>query len=373
MSVSSIRKANKVLIVIPALAIQLLASGFTTSPTQETTPSQGVTSVNHKLEYFNKDIITIQAGDTKIVNKLLNRIYEDGVSLAVNPQAEASVAPNTLRYTAGNYEVTFENFDPTVAGEQDIYMYLQNTSKSNISDNYKLSAVDTKDDTTEIAGVINTYHLNVKVEDSAKPVIELSETEIELELDAEFNPSDYVSACYDLVDGTLPYEINTNVDTSVAGDYSSTYTAVDKNGNATEVTMFVTVKEEEKEEVKETRSASSSSNNQNFGVATGSISAAALSQVGQNQDCTALVSRSLAAVGINYRGAPAGYMSLGPIVSASQAKPGDVIYYANGGTGFAHVAIYIGNGQAVHGGWHGNQTVVASAYVGSGPVFISIN
>lgn len=115
---------------------------------------------------------------------------------------------------------------------------------------------------------------------------------------------------------------------------------------------------------------SSSSNTMFLPSANGSVASAAMAQVGIYQDCTALVSNSLRAVGIYFRGWPANYMSLGQVTSNPQ--PGDIIYYANGGTGAAHVAIYIGNGKAVHGGWRGNQTVVGSAYVGSGPVFIRI-
>ena len=33
----------------------------------------------------------------------------------------------------------------------------------------------------------------------------------------------------------------------------------------------------------------------------------------------------------------------------------------------AHIAVYIGNGQAVHGGYNGSETVVASAYLGQAP------
>ena len=102
-----------------------------------------------------------------------------------------------------------------------------------------------------------------------------------------------------------------------------------------------------------------------------SISEAALAQVDTIQDCTMLVTNALAANGIYYHGWPAGYLSLGTITNNPQ--PGDLIYYADGGLGMAHIAVYIGNGQAVHGGWHGNQTVIESAYVGSGPVFIHID
>lgn len=102
------------------------------------------------------------------------------------------------------------------------------------------------------------------------------------------------------------------------------------------------------------------------------IAAAALAQLGVNQDCTALVSNSLRAVGINFHDWPAGYLSLGRTVSAAEAQPGDVIYYADGGVGVPHVAVYIGNGQAVHGGFLGYTTKVYDAFVGSGPVFIRV-
>ncbi len=102
------------------------------------------------------------------------------------------------------------------------------------------------------------------------------------------------------------------------------------------------------------------------------IAAAAQAQIGVIQDCTRLASNSLAAAGINFHGWPAGYLSLGRTVSAAEAIPGDLIYYADGGMGAAHIAVYIGGGQAVHGGFNGNQTVVAPAHLGSGPVFIRV-
>jgi cell wall-associated NlpC family hydrolase len=85
-----------------------------------------------------------------------------------------------------------------------------------------------------------------------------------------------------------------------------------------------------------------------------------------------LVTRSLAAVGINFHDWPIGYFSLGSQISAQEAAPGDLIYYANGGSGLAHIAIYAGNGRAIHGGFNGNQTVEFTANVGSGPVFIRL-
>jgi cell wall-associated NlpC family hydrolase len=103
-----------------------------------------------------------------------------------------------------------------------------------------------------------------------------------------------------------------------------------------------------------------------------SIAAAAYAQLGVAQDCTRLATNSLAAVGINYHGWPAGYLSLGRTVSAAEATPGYLAYYENGGMGLAHIAVYVGNGQAVHGGWNGGTTALFSVNVGSGPVFIRV-
>lgn len=103
-----------------------------------------------------------------------------------------------------------------------------------------------------------------------------------------------------------------------------------------------------------------------------SIAAAAYAQIGIAQDCTRLASNALAAAGINFHGWPAGYLSLGRTVSAGEARPGDLAYYKNGGTGMAHIAVYVGNGMAVHGGWNGGTTSLQSVNVGSGPVFIRV-
>lgn len=98
----------------------------------------------------------------------------------------------------------------------------------------------------------------------------------------------------------------------------------------------------------------------------------AKSQVGTIQDCTALAEKALQAAGVSGVGdeSPESLMEFGTQVSNPQ--PGDLVYYADGGAGVAHNAIYIGDGKAVHGGWEGNQTVVESVDIGSGPVFYRV-
>lgn len=103
------------------------------------------------------------------------------------------------------------------------------------------------------------------------------------------------------------------------------------------------------------------------------ILAAARAQIGVNQDCTMLVTNSLKSVGINFHDWPAGYLSLGTVVSAADAQPGDLIYYVDGGGGMAHIAVKSeGNNRAIHGGFNGNQTIEFSANVGSGPIYIRV-
>ena len=107
------------------------------------------------------------------------------------------------------------------------------------------------------------------------------------------------------------------------------------------------------------------------GVASTLVSSA-YGQVGISQDCTAMVEKALRAAGKSVGDlAPAQFLSYGTQVSTPQ--PGDLLYYSDGGAGVAHIAIYVGNGQAVHGGWTGYTTALASADVGSGYVAIRVN
>lgn len=82
------------------------------------------------------------------------------------------------------------------------------------------------------------------------------------------------------------------------------------------------------------------------------IYAAALSQLGVTQDCTSLVTNSLAAAGVYFHGWPEEYACVG--TWTSDPIPGDIVIYSG------HVAVYAGNGMAVHGGWNGYTTALAS-------------
>ena len=78
--------------------------------------------------------------------------------------------------------------------------------------------------------------------------------------------------------------------------------------------------------------------------------------------CTQVVQQALANAGVSdaYQLWPDQYQGVyGYYTNSPQA--GDLIYYNNGGRGVDHIAVYIGNGQAVHGNYNG-KTVIADAY-----------
>lgn len=86
---------------------------------------------------------------------------------------------------------------------------------------------------------------------------------------------------------------------------------------------------------------------------------AAMAQLGWAQDCTALVENSLRAVGFSAGdlGTSVGeYTRYGTVVTDGSYAPGDILIWPG-----AHVAIYAGNGLAVHGGFNGS-TVLATAF-----------
>ena len=78
--------------------------------------------------------------------------------------------------------------------------------------------------------------------------------------------------------------------------------------------------------------------------------------------CTQVVQQALANAGVSdaYQLWPDQYQGVYGYYTDSPLA-GDLIYYNNGGRGVDHIAVYIGNGQAVHGNYNG-KTVIADAY-----------
>lgn len=167
--------------------------------------------------------------------------------------------------------------------------------------------------------------------DVSAPQITLSDKSTELVVGDDFKISDYVKEVVDDEDGALEYKTIGDVDTSQTGTYNVVVQAKDSLGNINEKGItFTVVKDLQK-------------------TFYNKIAEAAIAQIGVEQDCTMLVTNSLKAVGINFHGWPIEYKTLGEWTDTP--VPGDIIIYEG------HVALYIGNGRAIHGGWYGHSTV----------------
>lgn len=216
------------------------------------------------------------------------------------------------------------------AGEQEVIIktaQLDGLEESNIQNNYEEKIFS------------DEMVIDVDKEDSLAPQITLKTNKVKITTNDTFDANQYVSAVVDNVDENVEVLTEGEVDTTQAGTYEIVYTATDASGNTSEETLEVNVIQ---------------------GINYQAIADAAIAQIGVAQDCTMLVTNSLAAVGINFHGAPIQYTSLGDFTD--NPVPGDICIYEG------HVALYIGNGKAIHGGFDGmtveSTVACANAFIG---------
>ena len=213
---------------------------------------------------------------------------------------------NVSVYESKNYKVKVKDLDIDTIGKQTVSIEGENKKTSE-----KQSA-----------------EVKVKVQDTTAPEITCEDV-LAVEQNEAFDINSYVSLNEE---GMI--QLTNNIDTANLGTFTTTIQAKDTAGNMSEKNITVNVEKGFYQRIAD----------------------AALAQIGVYQDCTMLVTNSLAAVGINFHGAPTAYLSLGTLTN--DPVPGDICVYQG------HVALYVGNGQAVHGGWLGNQTVLTSVACG---------
>lgn len=187
--------------------------------------------------------------------------------------------------------------------------------------------------------------------------------------DKSFTSSDLLTQVADKIEADRVARENARIEAAKAAEAEAQRVAAEK-AEAERVAAEAAAKaEEERLALERSAAASAAAPVVSVDVPAGKgaegIVAAALAQVGVAQDCTDLVQNSLAAVGIATRRDQGGfdlgtgiwqYDGFGSRVSLDALAPGDILIYGNAGSG-AHVAIYIGNGQAVHGGYNGSTQV----------------
>lgn len=112
---------------------------------------------------------------------------------------------------------------------------------------------------------------------------------------------------------------------------------------------------------------------------TNPIAQTALSYVGANMWCEEVAEKSIEAVGKSawitveeedgdaivehHIMEPDNFLQIASQVSLDNLQQGDLLYYANNGSGKSHIAVYVGNGQVVHGGYNGANVVIAGIYL----------
>ena len=229
-------------------------------------------------------------------------------------------------------------------------------------------------------------------------MIKKAETKNKGLIKREFKTKEEIDKAKKEVDEDIPKEVvllQSNLKNDKVGTYTVRLAAIDKNYNVTEKQFSIVVSENKKEiakeeVLKEDEKISDSSSvditpnqkkdyeNSNTVPSTNDpVANAALARVGSKMGCDQLVSDAYMASGKiegeNTYEVPFIPMDrwamLGSQVSRGNARAGDIIFYNNGGMGGSHVAVYLGQDQAIHGGFNGNDVVRYSVDVGSGPIF----
>ena len=190
---------------------------------------------------------------------------------------------NVSVYESKNYKVKVKDLDVDTIGKQTISIEGENKKTSE-----KQSA-----------------EVKVKVQDTTAPEITCEDV-LTVEQNESFDINSHVSLNEE---GTI--QLTSDINTCDVGTFTTTIQAKDTAGNMSEKNITVNVEKSFYQRIAD----------------------AALAQIGVYQDCTMLVTNSLAAVGINFHGAPTAYLSLGTLTN--DPVPGDICVYQG------HVALYV--------------------------------
>lgn len=95
----------------------------------------------------------------------------------------------------------------------------------------------------EKEGIQKEITTMIEIKDTQFPLIELKSDHITLEYGVEYDPQTNIDKVYDTVDGELEYTMIHEINSKQAGNYEVKVSVKDKNGNATQSSFTVTVKE----------------------------------------------------------------------------------------------------------------------------------
>lgn len=314
---------NRKTVIYTGLAILVsMTSNICTFPihAMEASPQEiaSVVEINEPYEVYLND------KEDKQIKEIVNENLQAQSTITESDEKLKVVAKedDSIYYTYDSKLLKIDKVEKEI-GEQEIIIQstdISDIDKSIIKKNYDNVVFD-QEESIEIHKV-----------DNVSPTLKLKKNEFKTTTTDPFNPKQFIKSYKDNIDKDIEVKIENNVDLKQPGDYEVKYSVTDKSGNTTEETLKVNV-------IK--------------GVNYKKIAQAAKDQIGVLQDCTMLVTNSLKSAGINFHGWPEEYESLGEFTD--NPVPGDICIYRG------HVALYVGDGKAVHGGYDG-RTVLANVY-----------
>lgn len=328
---------------------------------------------------YNEEAIEVNYGDDSAVKDIILEILKN-VNHSIYDIKPITLKDGSFGYESGDFIVSLDKIPSRALTEDKIVLSFQRKDVYYKEDFLKHVIKNEKDlETLSIHNnMVVKYLIKVKYVDTQPPVITLKSNTITVSDHDIVDVDSFVESIVDNYDGMLStYTIEQELPKTahgllVVGDQMIVVQATDSNGNIGRSQINVHVNPVQAPLTYQYTYDINTHIQQHDGSVSSIIYQNAMQQLGTNQDCTMLVTNALSSAGIYHHGWPASYLSLGNVVSIAEAQPGDLVYYANGGLGVAHVAVYAGNGQAVHGGWKGYQTLISSVDQGSGPVFIHV-
>ena len=198
--------------------------------------------------------------------------------------------------------------------------------------------------------------VNIEIEDTSAPIISKNTEIIEIVKGMPFTLSNYVSA-YDTIDGDIEVTYSGDLDTNNVGTYDLSLIATDSNNNSTTDNLQVKVIQKYFDTTAAYSGGTITTQSATTPLAQAIVDAATSYLGISGVSCDTLVRMALSKAG-----ASTDYFSGQRVYDP---LPGDIIYYSVNSLGTSsHVAVYIGENMAVHGGWLSNQDVViAAAYM----------
>ncbi len=355
--------------------------------------------------------VTIEYGEDVDLAKLLE--VEEDTAFSLTPDVNI-IGTYRVRWADGTQE---KRVQVTDSQAPQIELYQEADAKLLKGDSYdpkaNIRAVsDPIDGDLKGAEVLEEEAYRQKLQDAQRAHDDLEAR--------EFETQDEVSEAKKAQEDQSFVILRTNIDTETVGAYQVEVAACDRNGNISRKTFQVevvdekeTIKDEEtaigsskrpkgeeekaettpkKEETSQSQKqeesaqknpsqgSQSSSSKPSADSAAPAISdpvaKAALARVGQQLSCDDLVSYALMDAGRisggdNWMGTVGVYYfpTLCTQIPASQARQGDLVYYSDGGAGSPHIAVYLGGGEAVHGGYNGLNVVRTTVNLGGGPTY----